>query len=160
MRRDLANYDIDPFQSFIRGRTTNNHVAPFVEDEFAIRDDLRLDAGLRCDHTSENGFDTSPRVALIYAPSADTTLKALLGEAYRAPNAYETTYAGTASAAGVGSSTLDSERIRTLELALSHRFGARRPGLRERHGILSAARPPSGARRRAEERRLDHDHRN
>ena len=125
VRRDLSNYDIDPYALYIDGRTTNTHLAPFVEDEFAIRDDLRLDAGLRCDHTSENGFDTSPRVALIYTPTADTTLKALAGEAYRAPNAYETTYADTASAVGVGSSTLDSERIRTLELALSQRFGAR-----------------------------------
>jgi iron complex outermembrane receptor protein len=125
VRRDLSNYDIDPYALYIDGRSTNTHLAPFVEDEFALRDDLRLDAGLRYDHTSEHGPDTSPRVALIYSPTATTTLKALAGEAYRAPNAYETTYAETGSAIGLGSSTLDSERIRTLELALSQRFGAR-----------------------------------
>jgi outer membrane receptor protein involved in Fe transport len=125
VRRDLSNYDIDPYALYIDGKSTNTHLAPFVEDEFAIRDDLRLDVGLRYDHTSENGSDTSPRVALIYTPTADTTLKALAGEAYRAPNAYETIYAQTASAVGVGSSELDSERIRTLELVLSQRFGAR-----------------------------------
>ena len=125
VRRELSNYDIDPYALFVEGGRPNTHLAPFVEDEFAIRDDLRLDAGLRYDHTSENGSDTSPRLALIYTPTADTTLKALAGEAYRAPNAYERTYADTGAAAGLDTGELDSERIRTLELALSQRFGAR-----------------------------------
>jgi len=124
VRRDLSNYDIAPYALYVDGRTTNTHLAPFVEDEFAIREDLRLDAGLRYDHTSENGSDTSPRVALIYTPTADTTLKALVGEAYRAPNAYERTYADTGAGIGLDTGALDSERIRTLELALSQRFGA------------------------------------
>ena len=125
VRRDLSNYDIDPYALYIDGKSTNTHLAPFVEDEFAIRDDLRLDAGLRYDYTRENGSDTSPRVALIYTPTAETTLKALAGEAYRAPNAYERTYADTGAAIGLDNGELDSERIRTLELALSQRFGAR-----------------------------------
>jgi iron complex outermembrane receptor protein len=125
VRRELSNYDIDPYALLLDGGRPNTHLAPFVEDEFAIRDDLRLDAGLRYDYTSENGSDTSPRVALIYTPTAATTLKALAGEAYRAPNAYETTYAGTGAAIGLDTGALDSERIRTLELALSQRFGAR-----------------------------------
>jgi len=125
VRRELSNYDIDPYALLIDGGRPNTHLAPFVEDEFAIRDDLRLDAGLRYDHTSENGSDTSPRLALIYTPAAGTTLKALAGQAYRAPNAYEITYANTGAATGLDTGELDSERIRTLELAASQRFGTR-----------------------------------
>jgi iron complex outermembrane receptor protein len=125
VRRELSNYDIDPYELLIDGGRPNTHLAPFVEDEFAIRDNLRLDAGLRYDHTSENGSDTSPRLALIYTPAAGTTLKALAGQAYRAPNAYETTYAGTGATFGLDTGELDSERIRTIELAVSQRFGTR-----------------------------------
>jgi iron complex outermembrane receptor protein len=121
-RRDLANYDIDPFVSYFDYRSTNTHLAPFVEDEFAIRDDLKLDAGLRYDHTTANGADTSPRLALVWTPTASATLKALVGRAFRAPNAYESAYTDMSS---TGNATLDSERIRTAEVVWSQRFGAR-----------------------------------
>jgi iron complex outermembrane receptor protein len=121
-RRDVSNYDIEPFVPGVDSRSTNTHLAPFIEDEFAIRDDLRLDMGLRYDRTTANGGDTSPRLALVWMPTADATLKALVGRAFRAPNAYESAYARAASDSGGG---LDSERIRTAELVWSQRFGAR-----------------------------------
>jgi iron complex outermembrane receptor protein len=120
-RRDLANYDIAPFVPNVDYRSTNTHLAPFIEDEFAIREDLKLDAGLRYDRTTANGADTSPRVALVWTPTASATLKALAGRAFRAPNAYETAYANASDP----ENGLDSERIRTAELVWSQRFGAR-----------------------------------
>jgi iron complex outermembrane receptor protein len=121
-QRDLANYDIDPYVSYIDSRGSNTHLAPFVEDEFSVRDDLRVNAGFRYDRTSANGTDTSPRLALIYTPTPTTILKALFGRAYRAPNAYESAYAELGAASGFGDGKLDSERVRTTELVWSQRI--------------------------------------
>jgi len=124
-RRDLSNYDVDPYALYLDSRSTNTHLGPFIEDEFAIRDDLRLNAGLRYDYTSVGDSNTSPRLALIYAPTAGTTLKALFGRAYRAPNAYETSYIALSPGDPSGNANLDSERIRTSELVWSQHLGAR-----------------------------------
>ncbi|MET0230745.1 MAG: TonB-dependent receptor [Rhodanobacteraceae bacterium] len=123
IRRDLSNYDRDPDITYLDFHSTNLHLAPFVEDEIALRDDLRLNVGLRYDHTTVSEPNTSPRVALIYSPSATTTLKALVGQAYRAPNAYEMSYAVPGDGGQLPSPNLDSERIRTTELVWSQRLG-------------------------------------
>jgi outer membrane receptor for ferrienterochelin and colicins len=48
-----------------------------------------LNVGLRHDHYTTFGGTTNPRLALIYDPVKNTTLKLLYGAAFRAPNAYE-----------------------------------------------------------------------
>lgn len=125
IRRDLGNYDLDPDVVYLDRRSTNTHLGPFIQDEIEIRPDLRLNAGLRFDHTSAGGSDLSPRAALIYAPDADTTLKALFGSAYRAPNFYETSYTVPGEGGQIGNEELDSERIRTTEIVWSQRLRAR-----------------------------------
>ena len=124
IRRDLGNHDRDPDAVYLDERSTNTHLGPFIQDEIEIGRNLRLNAGLRYDHTSAAGSDLSPRAALIYTPDADTTLKALLGSAYRAPNAYETSYTVPGEGGQIGNPDLDSERIRTAELVWSQRLGA------------------------------------
>lgn len=61
----------------------------YTQGEFLLRDDFRLNAGLRYDHHNSFGGTLNPRLGLIYNLKADTTLKLLYGRAYRAPNAYE-----------------------------------------------------------------------
>ena len=124
IRRDLSNYDRNPETVYLDFHSTNLHVAPFVEDEFAIRDDLRLNVGLRYDHTTIGDPNISPRFALVYAPTPTTTLKALVGQAYRAPNAYETSYSVRGDDGQLPNGDLDSERISTTELVWSQRVGA------------------------------------
>lgn len=121
-RRDLANYDREPDATYLAHHGTNTHLGPFIQDEFAIRDDLRLSTGLRYDHTTVAGAELSPRAALIYAPTARTTVKALVGSAYRAPNSYETSYTVLGEGGQLGNGDLDSERIRTAELVWSQRI--------------------------------------
>ena len=123
LQRDLSNYDHNPETVYLDFRSTNLHLAPFVEDEFAIRDDLRLNVGLRYDHTTIGEANTSPRFALIYAPTPTTTLKALVGQAYRAPNAYETSYSVDGDGGQLSNGDLESERIATTELVWSQRLG-------------------------------------
>lgn len=89
----------------------------YAQDEFAILDNLILNAGVRYDHYETFGSTTNPRAALIYAPTKNTTLKALYGEAFRAPNSYEL-YFNDGIVAQKGNPDLDPETITTYELVL------------------------------------------
>jgi outer membrane receptor for ferrienterochelin and colicins len=88
LRQDQGNYSDnvftpDPASSMIW--------AFYGQDEFAIRHDLTLSAGVRYDHYSNFGGTTNPRLGLIYHPFRPTTLKLLYGTAFRAPEPYELT---------------------------------------------------------------------
>jgi iron complex outermembrane receptor protein len=119
-RQTQVNFNLDPYISLLDSRARSSAWAAFVQDEYAITPELSLTAGLRYDSlTSLASVETStnPRLALIYAPDADTALKLLFGTAFRAPNAYESYYASAA----VGfdpSKNLVPEKIKTTELVL------------------------------------------
>lgn len=96
--------------------------ALFAQDEWRIRDNLRLSLGVRHDDYSTFGGSTSPRLALVWNPAEKTALKALYGTAFRAPNAYELYYHDgpfTQKAPG----DLDPETIRTYELVWEQYLG-------------------------------------
>lgn len=95
--------------------------AVFSQDEFQVSPVLTLVGGLRWDGNSRREDALSPRVAVIVMPTGATTIKALYGEAFRAPSASET---DLSTAYYVSNPALKPERIRTLELTLEHRFGA------------------------------------
>jgi len=65
--------------------------ALYGQDEFSIVQNLTLSAGLRYDHYSSFGGNTSPRLGLIYHAFPQTTLKLLYGTAFRAPEPFELT---------------------------------------------------------------------
>ncbi|MFM8330253.1 MAG: TonB-dependent receptor plug domain-containing protein [Candidatus Methylumidiphilus sp.] len=67
----------------------------YLQDEFSLRDDLILNAGLRYDDFSNVGDTLNPRVALIYKPWDNTAFKLLYGSAFRAPNMNELYYQDT-----------------------------------------------------------------
>jgi iron complex outermembrane receptor protein len=78
-----------------------------------LSDQLLATAGLRYDHYDESfGGTINPRLGLIWSPTAKTTLKALYGQAYRAPNVYEQFYYRTQDTRP----PLEPERMRTYEL--------------------------------------------
>ena len=64
----------------------------YLQDEFRIRKDLILNAGVRYDLYSTFGGTINPRAGLIYMPTETTDFKLLYGTAFRAPNAYELYY--------------------------------------------------------------------
>jgi len=70
-------------------RTDRENYGVYVQGDFAVRTNLHLDAGVRYDQYGhfEPAFD--PRVALIYNPVPESTLKAIYGTAFRAPSFYE-----------------------------------------------------------------------
>ena len=97
----------------------------YAQDEFWLTDDLILNAGLRYDRY---GFgmtrsNVSPRMAVIYSPLQDTTVKVLYGEAFRAPSAYEL-YFHDGEATAKAALTLNPEAIRSTEVVLEQRLSA------------------------------------
>jgi iron complex outermembrane receptor protein len=108
----------------VGGRHPYHLLSGFVHQEFQITDRLALTLGIRRDQYSTIGGATTPRAALVFHGGASeaTTLKLLLGEAFRAPNLIEmyTTSMGTAL---VGNPDLSPEKVRTVEAVWEQRFG-------------------------------------
>lgn len=70
---------------------TSHLVAAYVQDEFRVSSRLLVNAGLRYDEYV--GFSRfAPRVGVIVPTSANQSFKYLYGNAFRAPNAYESHY--------------------------------------------------------------------
>ncbi|MEW6750361.1 MAG: TonB-dependent receptor [Candidatus Latescibacterota bacterium] len=89
-----------------------------------MRPDLGLTFGLRYDWYSTIGSSLTPRAALVYHLGSSSTLKALYGQAFRAPNVYELFYGDP----GDGSTqkpnpALEAETARTLELVWEQELG-------------------------------------
>ncbi len=92
---------------------TSRDLGLFVQAELSLRTNLCLNAGVRYDHYFEGfGGTLNPRLGLIYNPWERTTLKALFGQAFRAPNCYEQYYFLEQPL----HPALDPETIRTYEL--------------------------------------------
>ena len=123
-QRDQYNFDTDPYAARLDERHSGNRFGMYLQDEVALRDDLLLNAGLRYDYHSTGGDAWNPRVALIFKASPASTLKALYGTAFRAPNAYELYYQLPGAGGQKANPDLKAERIRTRELVLEHQLGA------------------------------------
>ena len=94
----------------------------YAQDEWRIADTLTATLGLRIDHNSSTGSQTSPRAALIWQATPKTTIKALYGRAHRAPNSTERDFVD--GLAQVANPALKSEGIDTLEMVADHRVGS------------------------------------
>lgn len=93
--------------------TLVNRSALFVQDTWQLHESLTLSAGLRLDSAAGQDATTSPRLAAIWQPAPDWTLKFLAGRAYRAPNAYEAQFGNGTTY--LSNPSLQSETIRTTE---------------------------------------------
>ncbi|MEM5787164.1 MAG: TonB-dependent receptor [Syntrophobacteraceae bacterium] len=108
-----GNYDVSPFRQWLSASDSSTVWAGYLQDEYKIRDDLILNAGVRHDEYTTFGGATNPRFALIYTPTEKSALKLLYGTAFRAPNAYEIDYADILTSKANGS--LKPEKIETYE---------------------------------------------
>jgi iron complex outermembrane receptor protein len=91
--------------------------ALYAQDEVTLREGLLINLGVRHDYYDNTfGGSTNPRLAVIYNVLADTTLKLLYGQAFRAPNFYELYYQdGQVQKANPD---LEPERMRSTELVV------------------------------------------
>lgn len=125
-RLRLLNFDAAPYRLYLNENHAGQRYGLFVADELRLAAPLLLNAGLRYDHHTSTGGVFNPRVALIDQLTADTTLKAIYGSAYRTPNIYERYYAFIGDGGQLANPGLARERIRSTELVLAHQWQANR----------------------------------
>jgi len=89
----------------------------FGEAELNVIPRVTVHAGGRVDWFSDFGDALSPRAALIWSPGKRTTMKYLVGQAYRVPNAYEEYYADGVTVTA-GPKKLVPEQILSHEIAV------------------------------------------
>ncbi|MDP2881377.1 MAG: TonB-dependent receptor [Azonexus sp.] len=100
---------VDVLSDSLSRRTTSF----YLTDEYRINERWSLNVGARYDGASDLSGNWSPRLAVIYKPGMQTTLKASYSEAFRMPHAYERFYYEAAAA---------PEYVAATEFALQHEF--------------------------------------
>lgn len=110
---DVRNFDAAPFVAYVDSHRATSAVAIYAQDEVPLHRSVSLNAGVRYDHFSTFGRTVNPRGALVGHWWRDGTVKALFGEAFRAPNAYELDYIAPTYKANPN---LGPETIRSYEL--------------------------------------------
>jgi len=120
IRMVQQNYDTE---MYLDDRRSVWNVGTYLQDEYQILDNLILNAGLRYDHFDTFGGTLNPRVALIYSPFSNTTLKMIFGTAFRPPNGYELYYSDGYSQKS--NPDLREEQSVNYELALEQQLGRR-----------------------------------
>ena len=89
LRQDQGNL-VNPPNAFTPEPNNSIITAFYAQDEFALTSRLTLNAGVRYDHYSTFGGTSNPRAALIFRAADKTTLKLLYGNAFSAPDVYQT----------------------------------------------------------------------
>ena len=117
-RADYRSWDSET--TYFNGNFPFSIFSIYLQNEYQITGELTFVAGGRWDSYSRTKGSLTPRAALIYNPTSKTTLKLLYGDAFRAPNVYETFYEDEDEAKS--NPELDPEKIRTLEMILEHRI--------------------------------------
>jgi outer membrane receptor for ferrienterochelin and colicins len=125
MQIDQGNYDESSYAEYLNDKRNSVNWGVFTQDEFNVFDNLTLNLGIRYDHYQTFGGTTNPRIALIYRPFEETSIKLIYGTAFRAPNSYEMFYndGSMKSNPKLGSETMrDHEAI--IEQTLGDHFNA------------------------------------
>ncbi|MGR9052810.1 MAG: TonB-dependent receptor plug domain-containing protein, partial [Gammaproteobacteria bacterium] len=120
-QQNLRSFSTFPPTEFSRVDEATAIWGVFVQDEYKITEQLTLNAGVRYDQYEFVDGRFNPRIALIYQPFEDTTLKLLYGEAFRAPSIFEENY--TFADTWVSSNGLKAETMRSYEVNLVQQFG-------------------------------------
>lgn len=116
------NFDVSPtYYSYLNDNHRTFVQGYYIQDEYHILQNLVLNAGLRYDHYNTFGGTLNPRGALIWKPIESSVLRLSYGEAFRAPNAYESYYSDTYGFKG--NSNLSPEKIRSTELSYDQYVG-------------------------------------
>lgn len=90
--------------------------AEYLQYQGNFREKFGLTVGVRHDHYDDFGSTVNPRLALVIHPHQRFGIKAMYGQAFRAPNFRELYDLNNVNT--VGNTNLDPETIRTYELGL------------------------------------------
>ena len=117
----LGNFDQTPYFSYLSDRHSSTQSSFYLQDEFTIRKNLLLSAGVRYDQYSTFGGTVNPRLGLIFFPQENTDIKILYGQAFRAPDDYQLYYSDPS--AGIELTRgLRPETIKTTEVVFEKYF--------------------------------------
>lgn len=111
-KQNQQTFDVDPYKLYLSDKRSSIVPAFYVQDEFTIRKNLILSAGVRADRYYSFGTTVNPRLALVYSPAENTAIKLIYGSAFRAPSSYEVYYYPNSTM------RLQPETIRSTELVL------------------------------------------
>jgi outer membrane receptor for ferrienterochelin and colicins len=89
-RVERRNFDVDPFQEYLKVRESSQSYGGYIEGDFTLLANLHFNAGVRVDQYKEFSSTANPRIALIYNPVESAVIKAIYGTAFRAPTFIET----------------------------------------------------------------------
>ena len=117
-RQDQKNWDSDVY---LDDQRHSKNWGIYIQDEWTFLEKWTFVGGVRYDNYDTFGGTTNPRLALIYRHSANTTLKLLYGQAFRAPNPYELYYTDGGLTSKVPDS-LNPETIKTYEVVLEQKL--------------------------------------
>lgn len=118
----LINYYEDPYYFMVHDvHDSYDMRSYYLQADYAASDSLKAVAGIRLDNCANYGSVWSPRGALVYSPSEDSTFKFLYGRAFLAPNDFQRAI----DVPGVYAENLEltPETINTLELVWEQRLG-------------------------------------
>ncbi len=116
----FKSYNIDPYERILAINRPSQTSGVFLQDEWSPAKWITVNAGIRYDWFSLFDSALNPRVGVILEPARDTTIKLLYGEAFRAPNAYESSYVSPEFKLNPD---LAPEEIRSYEVVLEQGLG-------------------------------------
>lgn len=121
-------YDDDPYTLYLDREVDTRKLGLYLQDDWTLGTQWSATLGLRYDSVSPSYADRqgelSPRLALIYSPGTESTLKLLYGHAFRAPNVYESQYLYPFDPGRqLDNPNLSAEIIDTVEVVWERYFG-------------------------------------
>ncbi len=121
LRSLMVAYYVSPaHQTLAAVDRPNRSSAVFFQDELELSRRWTLYLGGRMDESRNHQLMLTPRVALIYQPSAVTAVKLMYGQSFRDPSPYEQFYGdGISQIANPG---LQNERMQTFEAVFERRL--------------------------------------
>jgi iron complex outermembrane receptor protein len=111
----------DPEQAYFKGNFPQRIFSLYGQDEWHLNKNLILTLGIRYERYSSSDQYLTPRAALVFHATKDTTLKLLYGEAFRAPSVYEANY--FEEDYQKVNPSLTGEKIQTIELVVEQNLG-------------------------------------
>ncbi len=121
----ISNYNPKPLPAMVDTTATFNWMSPgdrfyyavYMQDLWRITDDVSFTAGFRNDQYDDVGQKLSPSLSLVYQATPEIRLKAMYGEAFRAPSMREM-YKKEAGAPLIGNIDIEPEEVATWQAGI------------------------------------------
>lgn len=128
-RQFQTMYDDLPYTLYLDRDVSTRKLGLYLQDDWTLSEQWSATLGMRYDsvdpsYANRQG-EFSPRLALIYRPGSESTLKLLYGHAFRAANVYESQYFYPFDPGRqLDNPGLSPETIDTVEMVWERYFGA------------------------------------